>query len=394
MLPWRILNRELYKAAARIAAWRTRPLPRPTKGGAHGDDILFVAWGRIGDAVLGAPMLDLLRARTARRVTVVARPETHAILAPRADAFVPLPAAHDPAAADAFARAVAGPWFASVGDLHVFHGGLPTLAPLFAADLAAHRLLYAGYAPRTLVAPIRPWPEGATVVPALARFDTPSTRHVLHDTAHYLRAVLAHLGAEPSVGLDDLVPALPGHSAVPDDEPATLVCQPFSNNPKKDWPRAAWRSLLARFGNLRIALVGSAADRARASSLAVPGAINLCGETDLAGAISVIAQATAFVGGDSGLAHVAAALRVPTVVVGPSSNLGYFFPYPQELGFHHLRAVHDPRFAACSGCITACEREPIWRTQQAGALCLRTLGVEPVASAVHAALQRAPVAVA
>lgn len=396
MFPWGPLNRELYKAAAAFDAWRARPLPTPTPTptrdprGSHGDDILYVAWGRIGDAVLGAAALDVLRARTGRRVIVVGRPETATILAPRAEAFVPLPDLRDAEARACFAAAVGGPFFAVVGDLHVFHGGLPTLAPLFDADLARHRMLYAGYASRGLVAPVRPWPREATVVPALAKYDKPATRHVLFDTAHYLGAVLTQLGAaEPGVTLQDLTPTLLCGDDDPRAEAPTLVCQPFSNNRKKDWPPDAWRALLARFAHLRVVILGSASDRARAVALDVPHAEILCGETDLPAAIATIRGASAFVGGDSGLAHVAAALHRPTVVVGPSSNLGYFFPYPAELGFAHLRTVHDPRYAACSGCITACEREPIWRTQRQGALCLRTLPVNLVAEALHEAL-RAP----
>lgn len=392
MFPWGPLNRELYKAAAAFEAWRARQVPGlgSDDRGARADDILYVSWGRIGDAVLGTAALDVLRARTGRRVVVVGRSETAAILAPRADAFVPLPDLRDADAGARFATAISGPFFAVVGDLHVFHGGLPTLAPLFCANLAQHRLLYSGYAGRGLVAPIRPWPRDATVVPALSKFDKPATRHVLFDTAHYLEAVLARLGAaEPTVTLQDLAPTLPGGEDDTRADPPTLVCQPFSNNRKKDWPADAWRALLARFAHLRIVILGGASDRARAVELAVPHAENLCGATDLPTAIATIRRATAFVGGDSGLAHVAAALRRPTVVVGPSSNLGYFFPYPTELGFTHVHAVHDPRFAACSGCITACEREPIWRTQRQGALCLRTLPVGLVAEALHRVLAEA-----
>lgn len=360
----------------------------------------MLAWGRIGDAILWTAGLDLLRARTGRRVVVAGRPETAPVVAPHADAFVPLPRHDDPADLAAFAAATAGPWFAVLGDLHVFHGGIGRLESLLAHLPARHRLAYAGYAPPRAVAPSRPWPRGVEVVAALAKGTAPGMRHVLFDTAHYLEHVLARLGAPGAVEPHELaphleVPPMEGLLAGPADVSLAgggdvVACQPFSHNRKKDWPEERWRHLFAAFPDRRFVLLGGRAERERARCLSAPNVDDRVGTTDLTEALAALARAAAFVGADSGLAHAAAALRRPTVVVSHASNLGYFFPYPAALGFDHVRAVHDARFEACSGCIAVCSKEPLWRTYTRGALCLRQLEVEPVAHALRAALAPAP----
>jgi len=386
--PWRRFNRACYAVASWWQQHREPPLTSaPAPPGASGDAILHVAWGRIGDAILGARALDLLRARTGRRLVVVGRPELAAVLGARADVFVALPRPKDPAAAAAFTAATAGPFHAVVADLHLFHGGLRRLGRWLASREAAVRLAYAGYAPRHKVAPWRPWPAGIEVVPALAKPDAVAARHVLYDTRHYLEAVLARLCAPGRVALTDLAPHLPGIAA---GATADVACQPFSHNRKKDWPPDRWRQLFAAFPERRFVLLGGTAEAARTAELGADNVVDLCGATDLGAALHRIAGAAAFIGVDSGLAHAAAALRRPTVVVSHSSNLGYFFPYPAEVDFAHLRVVLDARYEACSGCIATCSREPLWRTYRRGALCLRELPVATVQAALAGALESRP----
>ncbi|MEZ5965650.1 MAG: glycosyltransferase family 9 protein [Planctomycetota bacterium] len=380
---WTAFNRGCYRLATGWRQRRVRPLPAVAGGDAPaGDAILYVAWGRIGDAVLGAQALSLLRSRTRRRVVVVGRPETAAVLGPHADDFLALPAEDDTDATRAFVQATAGPWFAAVTDLHAFHGGIPRLGAWLASLPARHRLTYDGYAARQLVAPLRTWPSAVDVVPPCAKGAGAAHRHVLHDTRHYLEVVLARLGHAGAVVLSEIAPCLPAPAgAAPSD---VIACQPFSNNRKKDWPTSRWRDLFAEFPHERFLLLGGPRDRARAAELAAANVVDRCGTTDLPQAIAAIAAARAFVGVDSGLAHVAAALRRPTLVVSHGSNLGYFFPYPSALGFDHVHVAADVRFSACAGCISACSREPLWRTYRLGAKCLR----EMPASEATAALSR------
>ncbi len=85
----------------------------------------------------------------------------------------------------------------------------------------------------------------------------------------------------------------------------------------KLWPVERWTELGARLGELGVRSVlpwGSTAERQRAEEIAraVPGAVVAPG-LSLADAAAVLAGAGAVVGVDTGLAHLAAALSVPTV---------------------------------------------------------------------------------
>jgi hypothetical protein len=396
MIPWGTLNRALYGTARWYAEVSARSLPAllPTGTTSTGDDILYVAWGRIGDAILGNAALDLLRRRTGRRIVVAGRAVTRPVVMPHADGFIPLPESGDAQAAAEFTAAAAGPWFAVVGDLHVFFGGTRLLGQYLASVPARHRLLYEGYAPRTVLARDGCLPAGIELVASLAKpAGDIGSRHVLFDAAHYLQAVLTRLGAQhTAVALDDLVPRLLLRANMPPRRPF-IVCQPFSNLRKKDWPAARWRDLFAAFPSERFLLLGSSKDHDAAQTLRAPNVDTVCGTTELEAAFGLIAEARAFLGVDSGLAHAAAALCRPTVVVSHSANLGYFFPYPAALHFGHVSVVHDARYAACSGCLSVCTREPIWRTYRQGALCVRDLRPGLVHAALAQALARPDAAV-
>ena len=87
----------------------------------------------------------------------------------------------------------------------------------------------------------------------------------------------------------------------------------------KLWPLERWTELSAQLGIRGIRSVlpwGSTAERLRAEEIArpVPGAVVAPG-LSLADAAAVLAGAAAVVGVDTGLAHLAAALSVPTVGV-------------------------------------------------------------------------------
>lgn len=95
--------------------------------------------------------------------------------------------------------------------------------------------------------------------------------------------------------------------------------------PVKDWPPAHYRSLAERLRrelSLSIVLTGSSAQSGTCASIAegVEASANLAGRTSLEGFAGLIAGSSLFVGGDSGGAHVAAALGVPTVAIFGITN--------------------------------------------------------------------------
>ena len=98
----------------------------------------------------------------------------------------------------------------------------------------------------------------------------------------------------------------------------------------------------------RIALVGGAGDVALAQRIAALAEMGgqldvMAGDRPLAETVAMIAHATLFIGGDSGLSHLAVALGTPSVVLfGPSD--------PRKWGFTGKRHVVVCKERACSPC--------------------------------------------
>ncbi len=307
------------------------------------------------------------------------------MLAPLADDFVAMDPAAERALPPGAEARLRGPFEALLGDLHLFYGGTARLGPILEGIPAARKYLYEGYHLGRDLAVTSPVPRGFTRVPALAKPAGPGadldSLHLVNDAAHYLGEVLRDLGVPGTIAARDLRPEPP----LPAEEPGPVLArlglakggfvawQPFSNNPKKDYPAARWREVLAAFPGERFVALGSPKERERVESLALPGVEDLCGRTGLADAVAVLRGSRAFLGLDSGLTHLAACLGHPTVCVAQDANLGYFFPYPEALGFPLLRTVHNPKYRECAGCFMTCSRESILFTRLRGAKCLREI---------------------
>ena len=112
------------------------------------------------------------------------------------------------------------------------------------------------------------------------------------------------------------------------------LCPGAEFGPAKRWPAAHFAALASRLladrPDAQVLLLGGKGDRAIAEAIvaAVTGTAvdaasiradarlhDLCGETDLAEAIALIASSASVVGNDSGLMHVAAALSRPQVAL-------------------------------------------------------------------------------
>ncbi len=395
---WRILNTWIYRVyywlQQQRARWRGRrafaAAPELRAGGDvdGAGDVLCVAWGRIGDAVLATAMLASWRAAfPTRRLVYAGRPLLRAVVEPLVDEFVPLdPEAWlgSPVARAAVVARLDRTWYLVCGDLHLFYGGVTVLGPLLEALSATHRLVYAGYHLGPGLAPWRVYPRGFTVVPSLYRAALPGAvearRHLTNDASYYAaevvrrargdRRALDHfprpalvLPSTPGTVLTDLG-LRPGEFA---------VWQPSSDNSKKDYPLARWGELLRELGDLPIVALGRPGTGPELAVLDLPNLHDLRGQTDLGAAMACIAAARLYLGLDSGLTHLAAVLGTPSLCLTQSSNLGYFFPYPESLGFDRLRVVSHPAYRACSGCFMTCEHESILTTRRAGAKCLREL---------------------
>lgn len=100
------------------------------------------------------------------------------------------------------------------------------------------------------------------------------------------------------------------------------------------WPAESFGRLAQRIGEqygARVVLVGGAADGAPARQLRACGPadiVDLTGKTSLPELVRVISRCRCFVGNDSGSAHIAAALGIPTVAISSGYHYWRFFPYP------------------------------------------------------------------
>ena len=132
---------------------------------------------------------------------------------------------------------------------------------------------------------------------------------------------------EPEIFLDDEARAAAARLIGPDTAPI-LAMAPISTAADRSWPADRWAALVERlkaeprFDGWRFMLVGGPGDHeAAAPALAAAGArgIDAVGKGDILASAAAIARATLFVGNDSGLMHVAAATRTPTLgLFGPS----------------------------------------------------------------------------
>ena len=96
--------------------------------------------------------------------------------------------------------------------------------------------------------------------------------------------------------------------------------------PAKRWPTSHFSELARQIQQFRpdiqILLLGSAKDRPVCDEIvaAAPGVLNLAGSTSLGDAIGILASTEALVTNDSGLMHIACALRRPVVALyGPTN---------------------------------------------------------------------------
>ena len=114
-----------------------------------------------------------------------------------------------------------------------------------------------------------------------------------------------------------------------------LAIAPGANWPGKIWPAqqyaAAINLLKTSFNGVLI--LGNDADATlchEISSQAVLPSINLCGRTTLPETAACLAKAAAFIGNDSGLGHMAAALGIPTLTVFGQGDPTRYRPWGEK----------------------------------------------------------------
>lgn len=138
--------------------------------------------------------------------------------------------------------------------------------------------------------------------------------------------------------VNDLEISAPGGDA---RSRGAIVVHPGAASESRRWPADRWIDLCSRLRDqgYPVVLTGSAAEFRRcrfiARSAHVPIDAVLSGKTDLAELTAVVSSARALVCGDTGMAHIATALRTPSVVLFGPTSPRYWGP-PANRPFHRV----------------------------------------------------------
>jgi heptosyltransferase-2 len=136
-----------------------------------------------------------------------------------------------------------------------------------------------------------------------------------------------------------------------DATPMVAFCPGAEYGPAKRWPAEHFARLAQRLSKTgrQVWLFGSARDQPVADEIlaAAPDAAitSLCGRTDLASAIDLLATAEAVVANDSGLMHVASALGRPLVALYGSSSPEHTPPLDARARLVWLKPDCSPCYA-------------------------------------------------
>ena len=161
-----------------------------------------------------------------------------------------------------------------------------------------------------------------------------------HEVQVYLDA-LAPLGITASMTPPRFTVSAAAHAAattfVPVGEPFAVLHPGGAENPgvtmpEKRWPVARFAELASwlREQGLAIRLTGGPGDRHRCAELAAQASLPedavLAGRADLATAAAVVERSALYVGPDTGMSHLAAAVGAPTVAIFGPTNPGRYRP--------------------------------------------------------------------
>ncbi len=259
-------------------------------------NILFVTATRIGDAVISTGVLGHLMERHAgARITVACGPAAAPLFAgaPGVERVVTLEKARGHGHWFGLWRMAAARWWHLVVDLR--SSALAYLVP------ARRRLVY-----RRVDGPV----HRVAALGALVDAAEPPAPRLWLAPAHEAAAERLAPAGRPLLAL--------GAGA---------------GWPGKRWPGERFAALAARLTEpggvvpgAAVAVLGDEADRAHTRSLVagLPGCLDLVGTVDLLTAAALLRRCSLFVGNDSGLMHIAAAVGAPTLgLFGPSREDHY-----------------------------------------------------------------------
>lgn len=138
-----------------------------------------------------------------------------------------------------------------------------------------------------------------------------------------------------------------------------IIVVPGAGLSRRCWDPSRFAELLRRWPRSlpTVVFAGTAAESKLAAAViaqlpATTSVINICGKTTLIELAAWVRHAGFVVSNDTGTAHSAALMDIPTVVILGSGHLNFFFPYPEEFQKNCCKAI----FADCpqTGCCWQC----------------------------------------
>jgi heptosyltransferase-2 len=130
-------------------------------------------------------------------------------------------------------------------------------------------------------------------------------------------------------------PALPAKPTPTFQAPMCLALHPGSGSDQKNWPEDRWAELLQRLVDMtafNLLLVGGEAEGERLQRLGAalpPARTRVAQSLPLSELASRLSRCQGFLGHDSGISHLAAALDLPTLVLWGATAEGIWRP-PSE----------------------------------------------------------------
>ena len=125
-------------------------------------------------------------------------------------------------------------------------------------------------------------------------------------------------------------------SLLGDNPDRRILCiAPGANSPGKIWSPDHYKELIALTGDqfACVLLLGSREDAGYANRVCMDNGRpikNLCGKTTLMQAAAILGSASLFIGNDSGLGHMAAAMGTPTCTLFGPGNPGRYHPWGKQ----------------------------------------------------------------
>lgn len=253
--------------------------------------------------------------------------------------------------------------------------------------LVADSLLYVSGAPRKIVAK----PYLSLKTQRLFDWYLQRCQRVIDTGPYPTHEIIRHFRFASALAGKDISPAVP-HLSWP-RQSAPSAPKPYAvinfggNEPGRRWDFDRFLALASKLGarGMQVAFIGGAAEmplkrRLREGSQG-QSIIDHIGDTTLSQLLNLLQHAALVISNDTGPAHLAIGLGVPTVVIVGGGHFTSFVPYPAEVTPERVRFVYRER--PCFHCFWNCT-EP--HEPGRSFPCIGALGETEVIDAVEAVL--------